>query len=125
MKTLKFGIEIETVGISREQLARAIQGVTGGTARDDGRGWQITDARGRSWRVVPDGSLAGINSGEIVSPILGYEDIDELQNIVRAVRAAGARSDASTGIHYARAVVMRSRDARPASSRASLLSCCA
>lgn len=99
MKTLKFGIEIETVGISREQLARAIQGVTGGTARDDGRGWVVTDTRGRSWRVVPDGSLAGVNSGEIVSPILGYEDIDELQNIVRAVRAAGARSDASTGIH--------------------------
>jgi len=99
MKTLKFGIEIETVGLSRERLARAIQGVVGGSARDDGRGWQINDARGRSWRVVPDGSLSGVHSGEIVSPILGYEDIEELQRIVRAVRAAGARSDASTGIH--------------------------
>ncbi len=99
MKTLKFGIEIETVGLSREQLAGAIQGATGGTARDEGRGWQITDAHGRSWRVVPDGSLGGLHSGEIVSPILGYEDIEELQNVVRAVRTAGARADATTGIH--------------------------
>lgn len=99
MKTLKFGIEIETVGITREQLARAIQGVTGGATRTDGTSWAITDACGRSWRVVPDGSLSGSASGEIVSPILGYEDIEELQEIVRAVRKAGARADSSTGIH--------------------------
>ncbi len=50
--------------------------------------------------MVPDGSLSGgENSGEIVSPILGYDDIDELQNVVRAVRTAGAKADPSTGIH--------------------------
>jgi hypothetical protein len=32
MKTLRFGIEIETVGLSQEQLARAIHTVVGGTA---------------------------------------------------------------------------------------------
>jgi hypothetical protein len=49
---------------------------------------------------VPDGSLSGgENSGEIVSPVLGYDDIEELQNIIRAVRTAGARTDHSTGIH--------------------------
>ena len=49
---------------------------------------------------MPDGSLSGgENSGEIVSPVLGYDDIEELQNIIRAVRAAGARTDHSTGIH--------------------------
>ena len=101
MKTLRFGIEIETVGVPRGQLARAIHAVVGGTV-DGGGGdmWRITDAMGRVWQVVHDGSLSGgWNSGEIVSPILGYDDLDQLQNIVRAVQRAGARADESTGIH--------------------------
>ena len=100
MKTLRFGIEIETVGVSRDKLAHAIQTAVGGTVADDGGDWRVTDASGRTWRVVYDGSLsAHTYSGEIVSPILGYDDIDALQNIVRAVRDAGARTDSSTGIH--------------------------
>jgi hypothetical protein len=100
MKTLRFGIEIETVGLNREKLARAIHSVVGGTVTNEYRSWRITDARGRRWQVVPDGSLSGgENSGEIVSPVLGYDDIDELQNVVRAVRTAGAKADPSTGIH--------------------------
>jgi hypothetical protein len=100
LKTLRFGIEIETVGLDRERLARAIQGAVGGTVGSDYRSWHVTDAKARTWRVVPDGSLSGgERSGEIVSPILAYEDIDDLQSVVRAVRTAGARSDSSTGIH--------------------------
>src|SRR5689334_23516932 len=100
MKTLRFGIEIETVGLGRAGLARAIHSVVGGTVSDEYRGARILDARGRTWRVVPDGSLSGgENSGEIVSPVLGYDDIEELQNVIRAVRGAGGRADASCGIH--------------------------
>ncbi len=102
MKTLRFGIEIETVGLRRELLARAIHSVVGGSVQMEygSGGWRVIDPSGRSWRVVPDGSLSGgDNSGEIVSPILGYDDIERLQQIVRAVRAAGARTDDSTGIH--------------------------
>lgn len=100
MKGLRFGIEIETVGLGREQIARAIQGAVGGTARPDLRGWQVTDSKNRTWKVVPDGSLSDYErSGEIVSPILTYGDIEDLQSVVRAVRTAGARSDNSTGIH--------------------------
>ncbi|MBC7171467.1 MAG: amidoligase family protein [Polyangiaceae bacterium] len=99
MKTLRFGIEIETVGLSRELLARAIHSVVGGTVIDEYRSWRISDARGRGWRVVPDGSLGAEHSGEIVSPVLEYEDIEELQQVVRAVRRAGAKADPSTGIH--------------------------
>jgi hypothetical protein len=60
--------------------------------------------------VVADSSLNAGRSyqAEIVSPILHYDDIAELQEVVRAVRGAGGRCDVSTGIHYARAVVMRS-----------------
>ncbi len=100
MKTLRFGIEIETVGLSRMKLAQAIHSVVGGTISNDYRDVRITTQDGRSWKVVPDGSLSGgENSGEIVSPVLGYDDIATLQNIIRAVRGAGAKADHSTGIH--------------------------
>jgi len=100
MKTLRFGIEIETVGLSRTKLAEAIHSVVGGTISNDYRDVRITTASGRTWKVVPDGSLSGgENCGEIVSPVLGYDDIEELQNIIRAVRTAGAKADHSTGIH--------------------------
>jgi hypothetical protein len=100
MKGLRFGIEIETVGLDRERIARAIQGALGGTVSNEYRGWQVTDGKGRTWRIVPDGSLSdSLRSGEIVSPILAYEDLEDLQAMVRAVRTAGARCDASTGIH--------------------------
>jgi hypothetical protein len=109
IKGLRFGIEIETVAISRDRLAKAIQSALGGTVTSDSLGSQVTDAKGRTWRIVPDGSLSDWqNSGEIVSPILTYADLEDLQTMVRAVRTAGARTDASTGIHYALAVVMRS-----------------
>ncbi len=100
MKTLRFGCEIETVGQGREALARAIRSVVGGTISAEGRSMRILDSRGRTWSVVPDSSLSSYDcSGEIVSPVLGYADIEQLQSVVRAVRAAGARADASTGIH--------------------------
>src|SRR5689334_14286117 len=95
MKTLRFGIEIETIGLSRQALATAIHTATGGSKN----GETVTDTQGRKWQVVPDGSLSGHLNGEIVSPILGWDDIDLLQSIVRAVRQAGARTDSSTGIH--------------------------
>jgi hypothetical protein len=100
MKMLRFGIEIETVGLSRMKLAEAIHSVVGGAIANDYRDVRITTVSGRTWKVVPDGSLSGGEySGEIVSPILEYTDIDELQRVVRAVREAGAKADPSCGIH--------------------------
>ena len=99
MKTLRFGIEIETVGASKEAVARAIQSVVGGEARGAGGGWEVVASDGRIWRAVPDGSLSGCANAEIVSPILCYADIDIVQQIVRAVHGAGGRADSSCGIH--------------------------
>jgi hypothetical protein len=100
MKTLRFGIEIETVGASREALATAIASVLRGSVQEDGGGYRVTDALGRAWRIVRDGSLSGgLRNGEIVSPVLTYADIDTLQQVIRAARQAGARADHSTGIH--------------------------
>src|SRR5436190_10045147 len=96
LKQIRFGIEIETVGLSRTALARAIREVVGGTVGYE----DVVAADGRRWRVVPDGSLSGYElSGEIVSPILGYDDLPILQEVVRAIRRAGARADESCGIH--------------------------
>jgi Putative amidoligase enzyme len=106
MRTLRFGIEIETIGQTREVVARAIQSVVGGEVRHVGMPavydpWKVIDRRGRTWQVVADSSLNAGRSyqAEIVSPILHYEDIAELQEIVRAVRTAGAKAHESAGIH--------------------------
>jgi hypothetical protein len=89
-----FGIEIETVGASRETVAGAVHTVVGGTLR----GTEVIDRQGRTWKVVRDGSLAN-GGAEVVSPILRYPDLEELQAVVRAIRACGAKADASCGIH--------------------------
>jgi hypothetical protein len=100
MMDLRFGIEIETVGRTQEELARAIVHATGGTVRGGYSAWEVIMTDGRAWKVVPDGSLSGgYRSGEIVSPILTHADLDTLQKIVREVRKSGAKADATTGIH--------------------------
>ena len=82
MNTLRFGIEIETIGQTREVVARAIQSVVGGEVRHVGTPfcydpWKVIDRRGRSWQVMADASLSAPKNyqAEIVSPILQYEDI--------------------------------------------------
>ena len=95
MKTLKFGVEIELNG-EKETMARAIHSVVGGRL-----GWNsVTDRRGRVWDVVSDASLTrGLANGEVVTPILGYDDLDELLRVVAALRAAGCAPDAKCGVH--------------------------
>jgi len=108
MQDVRFGIEIETVGQTRLNVGRAIQRVVGGTVNeaDSGgthNGVRVTDDAGRLWDVVSDASLSSVPSplrAEVVSPILGYQDIPLLQQVVRAVRQCGARtSDPNCGIH--------------------------
>jgi len=97
MKALTFGIEIETVG-RREDVAAAIHSVTGGQI-NRGYSVSVTAPDGRTWKVVRDGSVTG-GGAEIVSPILRWDDMEQLQEIVRAVRTSRAgRIDHSCGIH--------------------------
>jgi hypothetical protein len=96
----RFGVEIETVGRTREHVARAILAVVGGQVVGAGSyETAVVDARGRRWACVHDGSLSQAAHAEIVTPILSEEDLAELQEVVRAVRASGAQVDRSTGIH--------------------------
>ncbi len=107
MQEVRFGIELETVSRDRGTVARAIQSVVGGEVTHVGGSgsfdpWQVVDSQGRKWQIVADASLTSVPANqraEVVSPILRYDDIPELQNVVRAVRRCGATTDDCTGIH--------------------------
>ena len=108
MRELRFGVEIETTKRTRQTVAEAICTVVGGTVRHVGTPpcydpWEVTDAQGRIWKVVADSSLTSVPGhlrAEVVSPVLAYSDIPELQKVIRAVRKlAGAKSTSGCGIH--------------------------
>ena len=69
MRELRFGVEIETTKRTRQTVAEAVCTVVGGTVRHVGHPacydpWEVTDARGRIWKVVADSSLTSIVRGD-------------------------------------------------------------
>ncbi len=112
MKTLKFGIEIEITGITRETAAKVIADYFGTVIRYKGGTYRIytaKDSKGRTWKAMYDSSIRAEKKNgrpanddyktEVVSPILAYDDIEDLQEIVRQLRHQGAIANSSTGIH--------------------------
>jgi hypothetical protein len=102
-KELTFGTELEYTGITREKAAKAIHSVVGGTVQYIGGiydAWQVTALDGRVWKAVSDGSLTDrATSAEVVTPILKWEDMETLQEVVRALRKAGAKTPSCTSQH--------------------------
>ncbi len=101
LKAQTFGIEIETTGIGRERTAKAIADYFGTTAVHVGHhldDWKVPMPDGRHWTVERDGSVTD-PSAEVVSPVCRWEDIEMVQGVARAVRAAGGKTDSSCGIH--------------------------
>lgn len=100
LKDINFGVEIETYGIGREGAVNAIARALGWTASNGYRGgYKVVDNQGRSWKAVGDSSICGHSGAEVVSPILKYDDIEDLQKVVRALRQGGAKVNESCGIH--------------------------
>ena len=107
LQDLRFGIEIETVGQPRGTVAQAIQMVVGGIIQTEpygynGKAYFITDLQGRKWSVVHDGSLTSVPAhlrAEVVSPVLTYADLEQLQQVVRSIRTFRAKVDSKCGIH--------------------------
>ena len=114
LKNQLFGVEVEMTGITREKAATIVAEILGTTAsRPDSTCYQtriIADQAARKWKVMRDSSITSIrNDGsdspmdeykvEFVTPPLGYEDIELLQNIIRKLRESGAKSHSSCGIH--------------------------
>lgn len=99
-------------GLTRASAARIIAGHFGTLATHVGGGYDtytIRDNRNRQWKLVSDASIRCRNrsnrsasrdySVEFVSPICQYEDIETIQELVRKLRAGGARVNDSCGIH--------------------------
>lgn len=115
MKYLTFGIEIELTGIKRLRAAEVIAKELGVRAKYIGGSydaWEVKEATNKIWKVVNDSSLKserkkgeGIVGAtneyrvEAVSPICHYEDIERVQEIVRALRKSGAFTNSTCAIH--------------------------
>ena len=115
MRTQRFGIEIEMTGITREKAAEAIAEYFGTESFYIGtyyKTYGAKDRQGRTWKATFDSSIiAQKKSGgrtvqtadeykcEVVSPILTYGDMADLQEVVRRLRHSGAFVNSQCGIH--------------------------
>ena len=105
MKKQTIGVEVEMNNITREKAAKIAARFFGtgryeNTARRNGYcTWSAWDAQNREWKFQKDVSIAGPESEEceLVTPILTYADMATLQELIRQLRHAGAKSDASRG----------------------------
>lgn len=105
MKKQTIGVEVEMNSIARAKAAQ-IAAEFFGTRRFEYTGrrngyetYSAWDTEGREWKFQKDSSIAGPESEkcELVTPILTYNDIPTLQELIRRLRKAGAKSDASRG----------------------------
>ena len=115
MRTQRFGIEIEMTGITRKKAAETIAAYFGTESFYIGtyyKTYGAKDRQGRTWKATFDSSIiAQKKSGgrtvraadeykcEIVSPILTYGDMADLQEVVRRLRHSGAFVNSQCGIH--------------------------
>ena len=105
MKKQTIGVEIEMNSITRDKAAK-IAATYFGTGRFQNTAsrngyytWSAWDEQGREWKFQKDVSIAGCDSEkcELVTPILTYADMETLQELIRQLRHAGAKSDATRG----------------------------
>ena len=105
MKKQTIGVEVEMNSITREKAAKVAAEFFGtertqNTASRNGYcAWSARDESGREWKFQKDVSIAGPDSEkcEMVTPILTYADMETLQELIRRLRRAGAKSDATRG----------------------------
>ena len=105
MKKQTIGVEVEMNNIRRDKAAELAAAFFGtgrfeNTASRNGYyTWSAWDASGREWKFQKDVSIAGPDDKkcELVTPILHYEDIELLQELIRKLRHAEAKSDATRG----------------------------
>ena len=105
MKKQTIGVEVEMNSITREKASKIAAEFFGtrrykNTARINGyKTWSAWDESGREWKFQSDASIHGAlyEQCELVTPILNYSDIEKLQGLIRKLRKAGAKSDATRG----------------------------
>ena len=105
MKKQTIGVEVEMNNITREKAAKVAARYFGTRRYENTAGrngystWSAWDAQGREWKFQKDVSIEGLESEkcEMVTPILTYSDMETLQKLIRQLRHAGAKSDATRG----------------------------
>ena len=105
MKKQTIGVEVEMNNIERSRAAKVAAEFFGtgrfeDTARRNGYcTWSAWDAQGREWKFQRDVSIDGPDSQkcELVTPILTYADMETMQELIRRLRRAGAKSDSTRG----------------------------
>ena len=93
-KNQTIGCEVEMNNITRNKAAKIAADFFGtgrfeNTAGRNGyQTWSAWDSQGREWKFQKDVSIAGPDSEkcELVTPILHYDDIETLQELVRRLR---------------------------------------
>ena len=105
MKKQTIGVEIEMNNITRKDAAK-LAATFFGTGRFEDTAyrngyytWSAWDAQNREWKFQRDVSINGDDAHkcEMVTPILIYADMDTLQELIRKLRKAGAKSDPTRG----------------------------
>ena len=105
MKEQTIGVEVEMNNISRSEAASIAARFFGTNRVEDTHyrngysTYSAWDEQGREWKFQKDVSISGPDSQkcELVTPILTYSDIETLQELLRKLRHAGAKSDATRG----------------------------
>lgn len=105
MKTLTIGTELEFTGLTRKAAAQVVAKYFGTKAKYTGEGyaaWAVKDNTDRVWKILRDTSIRVEDDGEqceLVTPIMTWNDIETLQEIVRELRKAGGKVNWSCGQH--------------------------
>ena len=105
-------------GLTRQKAAEAVASLFGTMARQTHESrtydpWEVIDNEGKKWRFVYDSSIHGSQrigrqqlaisdsayKVEMNSPKLEYREMPKLQEVVRALRHAGAVVNGSCGMH--------------------------
>lgn len=105
MKKQTIGVEVEMNSITRSKAAKLAAkffgtGKSQYTAERNGyETWSAWDSQGREWKFQRDVSIDEPDDEkcEMVTPILTYADMETLQELIRKLRHAGAKSDAGRG----------------------------
>ncbi|MGN0686988.1 MAG: amidoligase family protein [Oscillospiraceae bacterium] len=105
IKNQTMGVEVEMNNITRANAAKIAADFFGTHRHENTAGrngyctYSAWDSEGREWKFQKDVSIAGPEAEkcELVTPILTYNDIETLQELIRRLRKAGAKSDATRG----------------------------
>ena len=107
MKAQTIGVEVEMV-MNRQKAAKVAAELFKRPETVEYAGgayftWQVRDSEGRVWKFQRDSSIMAADDEkcELVTPILHYEDIELLQELIRQLRHAGAKSSPAymCGVH--------------------------